>query len=58
MRQHSLLVRGGRCTNATHIFVRSVIVKGSLKKGVLKILNAYDCINVHARRSPETRKAR
>ena len=29
MRQHALLVRGGRCTNATHIFVRSVIAKGS-----------------------------
>ena len=28
-RQHSLLVRGGRCINATHIFVRSVIAKGS-----------------------------
>ena len=29
VRQHSLLARGGRCTNATHIFVRPVIVKGS-----------------------------
>ena len=27
--QHSLLVHGGRCTNPTHIFVRSVIVKES-----------------------------
>ena len=27
--QHSLLIRGGCCTNATHIFARSVIAKGS-----------------------------
>ena len=29
VRQHSLLARGGRCTNATHIFVRGVLDKGS-----------------------------
>ena len=27
VRQHSLLIRGGCCTNAKHIFVRSVIAK-------------------------------
>ena len=29
MRQHSLLICGACCTNATHIFVRTVIAKGS-----------------------------
>ena len=27
VRRHSLLVRGGRCTNVTHIFVRGAIAK-------------------------------
>ena len=55
MRQYSLLVRGGRCTNATHIFY----VQCNRQLGVFKILNAYERINVHARRPPpEARRAR
>ena len=46
VRQHSLLVRGARCTNATHIFVPTVIAPRKL--GVFKILNAYKRINVPA----------
>ena len=39
-----------------HIFVRTVIAKGSWV--CLKILKAYELLNVHPRRPPETRRAR
>ena len=56
MRQHSLLVRGACFTTAMRVFYAAYYTVR--KSGMFKILNAYQRINVHARRPPETRRAR